>query len=245
MFRSRIDLASKNETVEKAFIKGSGEQEREVERQAGGLPQITIQCPVYKESLELTIAPSVFSIKKAMQRYARQGGTSSFFLCDNGLITSEEVRQERFEFYSNHNNRWVAYPKHGSSPGRFKRAGKKASSINYGPALSVAMEEQPADASSTSTTTVPATDSSNGSVLGFYHSFTPSSSQQRFENVDYLGGRAPKCATYQASGTVKKIKATKFGQGNEAQRERWGVDGGESMAIIQREGSELSFVPKA
>lgn len=37
------------------------------------LPHITIQLPVYKESLELTIAPSVYSVKKAMQTYARQG----------------------------------------------------------------------------------------------------------------------------------------------------------------------------
>ncbi|KIK60098.1 hypothetical protein GYMLUDRAFT_168344, partial [Collybiopsis luxurians FD-317 M1] len=84
------------------------------------LPHITIQCPVYKESLELTIAPLVFSIQKAGQTYARQAGTSSILLCDDGLIIAEErsVRVEanrtfavvdyhafhrRLEFYSNHN----------------------------------------------------------------------------------------------------------------------------------------------
>ncbi|KAI6111464.1 hypothetical protein EDD16DRAFT_1521953 [Pisolithus croceorrhizus] len=37
------------------------------------LPHVTIEMPVYKESLEQTTAPSVFSLKKAMQSYARRG----------------------------------------------------------------------------------------------------------------------------------------------------------------------------
>ncbi|KAH6905305.1 glycosyl transferase family group 2-domain-containing protein [Coprinopsis sp. MPI-PUGE-AT-0042] len=49
------------------------------------LPHITIEMPVYKESLEETITPSVNSLKKAMQTYARQGGTSSIFVHDDGL----------------------------------------------------------------------------------------------------------------------------------------------------------------
>jgi hypothetical protein len=39
------------------------------------LPHITIQMPVYKESLETVLAPSIKSLKNAMQTYARQGGT--------------------------------------------------------------------------------------------------------------------------------------------------------------------------
>ncbi|KAJ3916880.1 glycosyl transferase family group 2-domain-containing protein [Lentinula edodes] len=131
-----------------------------VDVRVGGLPHITIQCPVYKESLELTIAPSVFSIKKAMQTYARQGGTSSIFICDDGLqIIPEEDKQKRLEFYANHNIGWVARPRHSSGPGGFKRAGKfkKASNMNYGLALSIAMEQQLAkligDASSANNTT--------------------------------------------------------------------------------------------
>lgn len=79
-----------------------------------------------------------------MQTYARQGGTSSIFIHEDGLQTiSEEQRQERIAFYANHNIGWVARPKHDSSPEGFKRAGrfKKASNMNYGLALSIKMEK--------------------------------------------------------------------------------------------------------
>ncbi|KAF8547857.1 hypothetical protein OG21DRAFT_1424121 [Imleria badia] len=108
------------------------------------LPHITIELPVFKESLTETIAPSVNSLKKAMQTYARQGGTSSIFIHEDGLqVISEEQRQERIAFYANHNIGWVARPKHDSSPGGFKRAGrfKKASNMNYGLALSIKLEK--------------------------------------------------------------------------------------------------------
>ncbi|KAF8967308.1 glycosyl transferase family group 2-domain-containing protein [Flammula alnicola] len=108
------------------------------------LPHITIQLPVYKESLELTIAPSVYSVKKAMQTYARQGGTSAIFICDDGLqLIKEEDRKERIAFYANHNIGWVARPGHSSAPDGFKRAGKfkKASNMNYGLALSLKLEK--------------------------------------------------------------------------------------------------------
>lgn len=49
------------------------------------LPHVTIQMPVYKESLEEVLKPSVESLKKAMQTYARQGGTSNIFINDDGL----------------------------------------------------------------------------------------------------------------------------------------------------------------
>lgn len=108
------------------------------------LPHITIQLPVYKESLELVIAPSVFSVKKAMQTYARQGGTSAIFICDDGLqVIGAEEREERIAFYANHNIGWVARPGHSSAPDGFKRAGKfkKASNMNYGLALSLKLEK--------------------------------------------------------------------------------------------------------
>ncbi|KAL4071885.1 glycosyl transferase family group 2-domain-containing protein [Scleroderma citrinum] len=108
------------------------------------LPHITIEMPVFKESLKETIAPSVFSIKKAMQTYARQGGTSTIFVHDDGLqLISEKDREERISFYANHNIGWVARPKHDSAPGGFKRAGrfKKASNMNYGLALSLKLEK--------------------------------------------------------------------------------------------------------
>ena len=84
------------------------------------------------------------SIKKAMQTYARQGGTSALFVHDDGLqIIPEKDREERIRFYANHGIGWVARPKHDNAEGGFKRRGrfKKASNMNYGLALSLKMEE--------------------------------------------------------------------------------------------------------
>ncbi|KAJ6573202.1 hypothetical protein DFH09DRAFT_916211, partial [Mycena vulgaris] len=69
------------------------------------LLHITIQCPVYKESLPRSCtAPSVLLIKETVQTYARQGGTSVIFICDDGMqLISEENRQDRMIFYANHN----------------------------------------------------------------------------------------------------------------------------------------------
>ncbi|PPQ94708.1 hypothetical protein CVT25_009563 [Psilocybe cyanescens] len=108
------------------------------------LPHITIQMPVYKESLDAVLAPSIRSLKKAMQTYARQGGTSTIFINDDGLrLLSPADRDERLAFYANHNIGWVARPKHDPAPEGFKRAGrfKKASNMNYGLALSLKMEK--------------------------------------------------------------------------------------------------------
>ncbi|KAF9039188.1 glycosyl transferase family group 2-domain-containing protein [Panaeolus papilionaceus] len=108
------------------------------------LPHITVEMPVYKESLEETITPSVFSLKKAMQTYARQGGTSSIFIHDDGLqLLSAEEREKRIAFYADHNIGWVARPPHSSESDGYKRAGrfKKASNMNYGLQLSLAMEK--------------------------------------------------------------------------------------------------------
>jgi len=84
------------------------------------------------------------SIKKAMQTYARQGGTSSIFVHDDGLqLIPESDREERIRFYADHGLGWVARPKHDDSEGGFKRRGrfKKASNMNYGLSLSLKMEE--------------------------------------------------------------------------------------------------------
>jgi hypothetical protein len=84
------------------------------------------------------------SLKKAMQTYARQGGTSSIFVHDDGLqIISDADRNERIRFYADNGIGWVARPKHDDSEGGFKRRGrfKKASNMNYGLSLSLKMEE--------------------------------------------------------------------------------------------------------
>lgn len=83
----------------------------------------------------MTRSKSVAHIKKAMQTYARQGGTSSILIHDDGLqLISEEEREKRMEFYTNQDIGWVARPPHSSLPDGFKRAGrfKKASNMNYG-----------------------------------------------------------------------------------------------------------------
>nr|GAT50238.1 predicted protein [Mycena chlorophos]GAT50239.1 predicted protein [Mycena chlorophos] len=108
------------------------------------LPHITIQMPVYKENLNTVLAPSIESIKKAMHTYARQGGTSSIFVNDDGLrLLSGPDRDERLAFYANHNIGWVARPRHDGTKDGFHRAGrfKKASNMNYGLALSLKMEK--------------------------------------------------------------------------------------------------------
>lgn len=109
-----------------------------------GLPHITIHLPVYKESLQETIAPSIYSIKTAMKTYALQGGTSSIFICDDGLqLLDAEKRKERLDFYRDQSIGWTARGKHdSSSPTGFLRAGKfkKASNMNFGLRLSIKLE---------------------------------------------------------------------------------------------------------
>ena len=78
-----------------------------------------------------------------MQTYARQGGSSSIFINDDGLqILPPDKRAERLEYYNTHGIGYVARPPHSKEPGGFKRAGrfKKASNMNYGLALSLKLE---------------------------------------------------------------------------------------------------------
>ena len=86
----------------------------------------------------------MYSLKKAMQTYARQGGTSSIFVHDDGLqLISEADRNERIAFYADNNIGWVARPPHSNAADGFKRAGrfKKASNMNHGLALSLKLEK--------------------------------------------------------------------------------------------------------
>ncbi|KAI6165133.1 glycosyl transferase family group 2-domain-containing protein [Pisolithus thermaeus] len=83
------------------------------------LPHVTIEMPVYKESLEQTTF------------ICSPGGTSATFIHDDGLQLIPE--NERSEF---------ARPPNDSSPGGFKRTGRfrKASKMNYGLTLSLKLE---------------------------------------------------------------------------------------------------------
>lgn len=111
------------------------------------LPHITIQMPVYKESLDNVLRPSFESLKKAMQTYARQGGTSSIFVNDDGLrLLPPDEAAARITYYATHNIAWVARPGQSyhpkSNPKGFNRAGrfKKASNMNYALDLSLRLE---------------------------------------------------------------------------------------------------------
>ncbi|KAI0300105.1 glycosyl transferase family group 2-domain-containing protein [Multifurca ochricompacta] len=108
------------------------------------LPHITIQMPVYKEGLEAVLAPSIASLKKAMQTYARQGGTSNIFINDDGLRTLPDREcAARLAFYDANGIGWVARPAHDEPSANgdgstYVRAGrfKKASNMNYALELS-------------------------------------------------------------------------------------------------------------
>ena len=96
------------------------------------LPHVTIQCPVYKESLAGVIDPTIQSLRKAIATYELQGGSASIFINDDGLqLCDDALKQLRIQYYDMYDIGWVARPKHGHDG--FVRAGrfKKASNMNY------------------------------------------------------------------------------------------------------------------
>ena len=114
---------------------------------AANLPYVTIQCPVYKEDLEATIAPTVRSIKAAISTYELQGGSANMLINDDGIqALDEEAKQARIQFYADHQVGWTARPNHNAilqngktfiKKGKFK----KASNMNYGLMLSCKVED--------------------------------------------------------------------------------------------------------
>lgn len=106
------------------------------------LPNVTIQCPVYKEGLHSVIKPTVRSIQAAMTTYERQGGHVNLFVNDDGLqLLGEAEKTARLKFYKDNNIGWVARPPHGHND--FQRRGKfkKASNMNYAIMISSKLEE--------------------------------------------------------------------------------------------------------
>lgn len=136
------------------------------------LPHVTIQCPVYKEDLALTIKPTMNSVKAAIARYQSRGGSANIFVNDDGLnLISPEAAEARRQFYKDNEIGWIARPKHVSPNAKgkpkpffkggcfgmkepkpelpentpiFTRAGKfkKASNMNFALAFSVEVEDQ-------------------------------------------------------------------------------------------------------
>jgi cellulose synthase/poly-beta-1,6-N-acetylglucosamine synthase-like glycosyltransferase len=112
------------------------------ERMRGTLPHVTIQMPVYKESLETVLAPTIESLNKAIQTYELQGGTASILVSEDGLLlVDEEERNKRLEFYDLHHVAWVARPGHNVDGYVRKGRFKKASNLNFTCALSLAVEK--------------------------------------------------------------------------------------------------------
>ena len=108
----------------------------------GELPHVTVWLPVYKESLEEVIIPTVESLKAAQAVYERQGGSVSILVCDDGLqLIHADQAEERKRFYYNHSMAFVARPPHGVDG--FERRGrfKKASNMNFAIQLSLRVEE--------------------------------------------------------------------------------------------------------
>ncbi|KYK58723.1 hypothetical protein DCS_05740 [Drechmeria coniospora] len=97
-------------------------------------PKITIQMPVYKEGMETVIVPTIRSLQAAISYYESHGGSANIFVNDDGLRAglSEEVVQQRRDFYHDNNIGWVARPRHNGEEG-FARKGKfkKASNMNF------------------------------------------------------------------------------------------------------------------
>lgn len=111
-------------------------------RTRSALPHITVQCPVYKESLTTVISKTVDSLAVAMQRYELQGGTCNLLICDDRMqLVDQESARFRKQYYKDNNIGWVARPGHNSDG--FLRAGKfkKASNMNFALNMSMKVEE--------------------------------------------------------------------------------------------------------
>lgn len=86
--------------------------------------------------------PTVRSVKKAISTYELQGGSANIFINDDGLqLVSAEDRQARIDFYADNQIGWTARPGHNSNGFLRKGKFKKASNMNYGLAISNAVEE--------------------------------------------------------------------------------------------------------
>ncbi|GAA6048892.1 hypothetical protein JCM3770_007107 [Rhodotorula araucariae] len=105
-------------------------------RYVGHLPHVTVMMPVYKESLDEGIAPTIESVSRAIRTYELQGGTASIIVCEDGmqLVSAGDV-EKRQDFYDKWNCGWVARPKENRA-GRFK----KSSNLNVTHALSLRIE---------------------------------------------------------------------------------------------------------
>lgn len=106
-------------------------------------PPITIQMPIYTESLEGVVKPTVASLQAAISHYESRGGEARIFINDDGMAIRSEADNAKFhEFYVNNNIGWVSRPKHNHEG--FIRAGKfkKASNMNFALNISNRVEDE-------------------------------------------------------------------------------------------------------
>ncbi|PWN27268.1 hypothetical protein BDZ90DRAFT_220834 [Jaminaea rosea] len=109
---------------------------------SGPLPHITIQMPVYKESLEEVLIPTIESLNVAISTYELQGGTASILVSEDGLlVVSEEEREKRLDYYERQQIAWVARPGHNVDGYVRKGRFKKASNLNFTCLISLHVEE--------------------------------------------------------------------------------------------------------
>ena len=127
----------------------SGAAPVRTERRGQSLPHVTVQCPVFKEGLNMVIMPTIKSLKAAISMYEMQGGSANIFINDDGMqLLSEYDAQLRRDFYAENHVGWVARPKDNTDPNSgeplFIRQGrfKKASNMNYGLTISTRVEEK-------------------------------------------------------------------------------------------------------
>jgi hypothetical protein len=97
--------------------------------------------PVYKESLDGVIKPTIESLQAAIKTYELQGGSASIFVNDDGMqaLKPDELK-ERKTYYDENSIAFVARPPHSE---HFHRAGrfKKASNMNHALELSIQVEK--------------------------------------------------------------------------------------------------------
>ncbi|KAI2178668.1 hypothetical protein LOZ24_002042 [Ophidiomyces ophidiicola] len=106
-------------------------------------PRLTIQMPVYTESLNGVIIPTITSLKAAISHYESHGGSATIFVNDDGYAyMSEEERAERVNFYHDNNIGWVARPKNNDNGYVRKGKFKKASNMNFALNVSNRVEDK-------------------------------------------------------------------------------------------------------
>jgi hypothetical protein len=118
---------------------------RRAEQAGLELPKITIQMPVYKESLDSVIIPTIRSLQQAVSYYESRGGTANIYINDDGQRAglSEAEVKKRQDYYHDNNIGWVARPRHKGDEG-FIRKGKfkKASNMNFALNVSQKLESR-------------------------------------------------------------------------------------------------------